>query len=194
MTDQKKIRARIRKITIGLLIAAVLASLFGLNVCIKSVLEIIENREQGRIAIAPHIAELAEGLVLLVHYFLVAKFFITEIRKKVPLNHEGAHELRIIGWETVILPIVVKIVTFFAYVPHQIPMEMLSIEIYELVLGVILIQTGYVIDYATAKIESGHRYHLIYKYLSGSEPALMENAKAWADAQIIDEREMMEDE
>lgn len=194
MTDQKQLRTRIRRITLGLLVAAVFAALYGLYICIESVEGIIHSAGMGRNVVAPHIAELAEGLVLLVHYFLVAKFFIVEIRKKVPLNHEGAHELRIIGWETVILPIVVKIITFFAYVPHQIPTEYLSIEIYELVLGVILIQTGYVIDYATAKIESGHRYHLIYRYLSGSEPELMENAKAWADAQIIDEHEMMADE
>lgn len=194
MKDQKQLRKRIRNITTGLLVASVIASLYGLYICIESIGGIAESAGMGRNAVAPHIAELAEGLVLLIHYFLVAKFFIVEIKKKVPLNHHGAHELRIIGWETVILPIVVKIITFFAYVPHHIPTEYLSIEIYELVLGIILIQTGYVIDYATAKIESGHRYHLIYKYLSGSEPELMENAKAWADAQIIDEHEMMKDE
>lgn len=194
MTDTKALKKRIRNITVGLLIASVIASVYGLTVCVESIKEIVENAEGGRLAIAPFIAELAEGLVLLIHYFLVAKFFIVEIKKKVPLNHHGAHELRIIGWETVILPLVVKIIIFFSYVPHQIPSELLAVEIYELVLGVILIQTGYVIDYATAKIESGHRYHLIYKYLLGSEPALMENAKAWADAQIIDEHEMMADE
>ena len=194
MTDIKKTRTRIRRITVGLLVASAVASLYGLYICVECSIGIMKNAGEGRLVIAPFIVELAEGLVLLIHYFLVAKFFVVEMQKKVPLNHEGAHELRVIGWETVILPLLVKVVTFFAYVPHQIPGELLTVEIYELVLGIILIQTGYVIDYATAKVAAGHRYHLIYKYLSGSEPQLMENAKAWADAQIIDEREMMADE
>ena len=194
MTDPKKLRARIRRMTIGLLIASTVASLYGLGVCIESTKQIIENVHLERHQIAPYIVELAEGLVLLIHYLLVAKFFTVEIKKKVMLNHEGAHELRIIGWETILLPIAVKIIGLIAYTPAHFPIELLAIEIYELVLGIILVQTGYVIDYATAKIESGHRYHLICKYLSGSEPELMENAKAWADAQIIDEHEMMKDE
>lgn len=154
MKNQEKLRIRISRISRGLLVASVAASVYGLYICIVSITEIVHTAPMGRLAVAPYVAELAEGLVLLVHYFLVAKFFIEELKEKEPFSHGCAHELRVIGWETILLPILVKIVTVIAFSWKNVSREMLSLELYELVLGFVLVLAGYVVDYATARIEA----------------------------------------
>ena len=90
MTDTRKLRKRIGRITIGLLIASAIASLYGLYICVECSIGIMKNAGMGRLVIAPLIAELAEGLVLLIHYFLVAKFFVVEMQTEV-INRNMQH-------------------------------------------------------------------------------------------------------
>ena len=61
-----------------MLVASIAAMVFGLYLIVKSTVEIVELVHAGeaqRALIAPLVTELAEGLVLAVHYFFVTKFF-----------------------------------------------------------------------------------------------------------------------
>jgi len=169
----------IESISKVLICCAIMAVIYGCYVEYHAAEELILALKEGaaRDAKALFITEVCEGLVLIIHYILVLKFFFDELKKGQVFNHHGAKELRIIGWETIILPTCVNIISLIAYGDTQPALEVLNFEVYELVLGIFIIQTGYVVDYATAKIERGHFFHEVYRYVREHDPELLEKAK-----------------
>ena len=131
----------------------------------------------SRAEISEDIKMIAEGLVLIVHYFFVARFVVTALSENVPLTHEAAKEMRILGIETLVLPILVEVFGIIVSGSLNLLTELIELEIYELMLGVFIIQTSYVIDYATDKIVAGHKHHLINEKLQEKYPDIYEEIK-----------------
>jgi len=165
---------RIELISIILLIASILAIGLGVFTVGRGILGLTAGKgiELSKEEIGENITLIAEGLVLIIHYYFVTRFFITALKEGVPVTHEAAKELRILGWETILLPLFVMILRIFLFKGLRPISDLLEIEIYETILGVFIIQTGYVIDYAATKIESGHKYHLICQKLRMRYPEI----------------------
>ena len=163
-----------------MLVASVATMIFGLYLIIHSSIEIAELVHEGhavREKIAPLVTEIAEGLVFAVHYFFVTKFFIHSLKHGVPFTHEGAKEIKILGLETILLPIAAWIVSCIAYSGIRSPMEILEISVYEMVLGFALILVSYIMEYGTEKIERGHRGHQAIRYIKEHYPDVIDETK-----------------
>ena len=175
-----------------MLVASIAAMVFGLYLIVKSTVEIVELVHAGeaqRALIAPLVTELAEGLVLAVHYFFVTKFFMHSLKHGVPFTHEGAKEIKILGLETIFLPILAWAVSAIAYSGIKSPWTVLEISIYEMVLGFAFIIVSYVMEYGTEKIERGHRGHQAIRYIKEHYPAVIDETKAalLADGTVTEE-------
>ena len=175
-----------------MLVASFATMIFGLYLIVHSSIEIAELVKEGeavREKVAPLITEIAEGLVFAVHYFFVTKFFKHSLKHGVPFTHEGAKEIKILGLETIFLPIAAWIVSCIAYSGIKSPMEILEISIYEIVLGFAFIIVSYVMEYGTDKIERGHRGHQAIRYIKEHYPEIIEETKAalLADGTVTEE-------
>lgn len=177
---------RIERISRLLLAASVVAVIIGIGMEGMALIHLVTGLKAGipRYELAEIITEMAEGLVLIIHYFFVSKFFITALREEVPFTYEAGHEMRVLGWETILLPIAVAVISIIAFGGTKPVLEIIEIEIYELILGVFLIQTGYVIDYATDKTLSGHRHHLICELMEEKYPSEYKEIEAVIDGQL----------
>jgi len=177
--DKNQAVRHIESISKFLIVAAAIAICYGAFILVRSGIELFEliKENPGREYFGECITELAEGLVLVVHYSLVIKFLFIELKKGQVFNREGAKELRVIGYETLILPAVVILISIVAFGGTRPLIDLVSVEIFELVLGIFIIQTGYVVDYATTKIERGHFFHEVYRYVREHDPELLEKAK-----------------
>ena len=176
MTSLKKMRVLARI----MLAASVIACLAGTYITVRSVVEMIHIFSRGeaeRAVLAPVITELAEGIVLGVHYFFVSKFFLHSIRHGVPFTHEGARELKILGLESIILPVLAWVVSAIAYAWIQPPLMVMEISAYEIVLGFALIIASYMTEYGTDKIERGHMGHQEIRYLEEHHPEILKEAR-----------------
>ena len=163
-----------------MLAASVAACVFGCWLIISGVHELAVLEGEGhavREATAPVITEIAEGVVLAVHYFFVSKFFIHSLKHGVPFTHEGAKEIRILGYETIFLPVIAWIVSCIAYAGIKSPLMVLEISVYEIVLGFALLIMSYVIEYGTNKIEHGHRGHQELRYIAEHHPEVLKEAR-----------------
>ena len=175
----KKLK-RLRILAKIMLAASIAACVFGCWLIISGVHELAVLEQEGeavRSATAPVITEIAEGVVLAVHYFFVSKFFIHSIKHGVPFTHEGAKEIRILGYETILLPVIAWIVSCIAYAGIKSPVMVLEISVYEMVLGFALIITSYVIEYGTDRIEQSHRGHQELKYIAEYHPEILKEAR-----------------
>lgn len=132
---------------------------------------LIKNKAP-RAEFAEYITMMAEGLAFIIHYFFVIRFLIGALLSHKPLTKNNGKELRTIGIETIVLPLIVAIINIIVYAGVRNPLEAFELEVYELVLGIFLIQTSYVIDYATEKIEAGHKYHAMCNKLKEENPKL----------------------
>ena len=173
-------RQRMRRLAVVMLVASVLACLLGCFMILKCIHELNLESIDGnllRTELAPIISELAEGVVLAVHYFFVSKFFAHAIKHGVPFTHEAAKEVKILGYETIFLPILAWIVSAIAY-SGILPASMVfGMSVYEAVLGFALIIIAYMIDYGTDKIEAGHRGHMAIRYIVEHYPDVAMEAK-----------------
>jgi len=169
----KSIR-KIESISKIMIVASVVAVIIGIWTIVTGAIGLWGSLKEGlsRGEYAEYVKMLAEGLVLVIHYFLVSKFLITALSKRVPLTHEVAKELRVLGWETLLLPLLVIVIDIVMHVGITPARDLIELEIYEIVLGVFIIQTGYVIDYATNKVVSGHKYHRICEELETKYPEI----------------------
>ena len=177
---RKKLK-RLRILVTLLLIASAIACLFGVWNIIRSSYELTVLGMNGfadRAARAPYIAEITEGVVLAIHYFFVSAFFISALKGGLPFTHEIAKEIMIIGYETIMLPIVAWIITSIAYAGIKSPVVLLEISVYEVVLGFALIVVSYMIEYGTKKIEIGHIRHEELRYIERNYPDVMKEARA----------------
>ena len=177
MTD---IRSRMKILAVFMTVASVAACAAGIYITVNGAVELIHLLSSGqaeRLALAPVITELAEGLVLGVHYFFVSKFFIHSLRHGVPFTHEGAKEIHILGLESILLPLAAWIVSAIAYAGIRSPFMVMEISVYEIVLGFALILVSYAIEYGTTKIELGHIGHEEIRYLEKHYPAAIEEAR-----------------
>ncbi len=184
--NKMKLLARI------MLIASIATMIFGLYLIIHSSIEISELVREGhavREKIAPLVTEIAEGLVFAVHYFFVTKFFLHSLKHGVPFTHEGAKEIKILGLETIFLPILAWIVSCIAHAGIKSPVEILEISVYEMVLGFALILVSYIMEYGTEKIERGHRGHQAIRYIKEHYPDIIDETKAalLADGTVTEE-------
>ena len=162
-------------------VASVAACAAGVFITVKGIVELahfISSGQAVRAAVAPVVTEIAEGLVLGVHYFFVSKFFIHSFRHGVPFTHEGAKEIHILGLESIFLPVLAWIVSAIAYAGIRSPLMVLEISVYEIVLGFALILVSYAIEYGTEKIELGHIGHEEIRYLEKNYPEVLEEARA----------------
>ena len=173
-------RRRMRILAKVMLAASVIACAFGCYLILECIHEFAVLSGEGsphREEVAPVIAELAEGVVLAVHYFFVSKFFLHSIQHGVPFTHEGAKEIKILGYETIFLPIIAWIVAVIAFSGIR-PAAMISgMSIYEVVLGFALIITSYVIEYGTIKIEKATRGHKELLYIAEHDPEVLKRAR-----------------
>ena len=171
---------RLRILAKVMLVASIAACIFGCWLIISGVHELAVLEREGlsaRSETAPVITEIAEGAVLAVHYFFVSKFFIHSIKHGVPFTHDGAKEIRILGYETIFLPIIAWIVSCIAYSGIKSPIMVLEISVYEIVLGFALLIVSYVIEYGTDKIEHGHRGHQELQYIEEHYPKILKEAR-----------------
>ena len=177
---------RIERISILLLAGSVVAMLIGVaTICVNFVsLVSALNQGLGKLEYGEYIVLIAEGLVLLIHYFFVSRFLITALRAEVPFTHEAAKEMRVIGWETIILPLVVCLIRLIIFYSIKSLGEIIEVEIFELVLGVFLIQTGYVIDYATEKTIAGHKHHVMCNIVEEKYPEIYKEIEAEVEQNI----------
>jgi len=177
---------RIELISIILLIASLLAIALGLCTTGKGIIYLLAGKTNGASAeeTGENITLIAEGLVLIIHYYFVSRFFITALKEGVPVTHEASKELRILGWETIVLPLLVLLLRVFLFNGIRPLNEIVEIEIYETILGIFIIQTSYVIEYATTKIESGHRFHVMCEKLKIRDPKLFDEIYKEADDMI----------
>ena len=176
MEPVKKMRAMV----IFLSFASVAACAAGLYITVKGIVELVHLISSGqavRAAVAPVVTEIAEGLVLGVHYFFVSKFFFHSLKHGVPFTHEGAREVHILGLESILLPILAWIVSAIAYSGIKEPLAVMGISVYEIILGFALILVSFVMDYGTEKIERGHIGHEEIKYIEKHYPEVMEEAR-----------------
>ena len=171
---------KLRTLATIMLIASILACLYGCFVILRGIHELDVLQGEGEMVkahVAPVVAELAEGVVLAVHYFFVSKFFLHSIQHGVPFTHEGAREVKILGLETIFLPILAGIVSIIAYSGIQPAKMVFAMSVYEIVLGFALIIASYMMEYATDKIESGHRGHQAIRYLMEHYPKIANEAR-----------------
>ena len=171
---------KLRTLAIVMLIASIIVCLYGCYIilsCIHEFSELSAEGEMAREAVAPVVAELAEGVVLAVHYFFVSKFFLHSIQHGVPFTHEGAREVKILGLETIFLPILAWIVSAVAYSGIKPASMVFAMSVYEIVLGFALIIASYMMEYATDKIEAGHRGHQAIRYLMEHYPKIANEAR-----------------
>ena len=177
MTD---IRDRMKILAGFMTVASVAACIAGIYITVKGIVEIVHLVSAGeavRSAVAPVVTELAEGLVLGVHYFFVSKFFLHSLRHGVPFTHEGAKEIKILGLESIFLPVLAWLVSAVAYAGLRSPLMVLQISVYEIVLGFALILVSYAIEYGTIKIELGHIGHEEIRYLEKHYPEILKEAR-----------------
>ena len=176
----KATREKMKVLAGFMTVAAVAACAAGIYITAKGVIELVHLISSGqavRAAVAPVVTEIAEGLVLGVHYFFVSKFFIHSLRHGVPFTHEGAKEIHILGLESILLPIVAWIISAIAYAGIRSPFMVLEISVYEIVLGFALILVSYAIEYGTNKIELGHIGHEEIRYLEKHYPEVLQEAR-----------------
>ncbi|MBO4862544.1 MAG: hypothetical protein J5535_06580 [Firmicutes bacterium] len=186
-------REKMKALAAVLAVASIAACVAGIFITVKGIIELVHLIASGsavRAAVAPVVTELAEGLVLGVHYFFVSKFFIHSLKHGVPFTHEGAREILILGLESILLPILAWIVSAVAYAGIKTPLMVMGISVYEIVLGFALILASYVVDYGTEKIELGHIGHEEIRYLEKHYPdALNEARQAVAEMHLAGARD-----
>ena len=171
---------KLRVLAVIMTVASIAACAAGIFITVKGIVEIIHLVSAGeavRKAVAPVVMELAEGLVLGVHYFFVSKFFIHSLKHGVPFTYEGAREIRILGYESIVLPILAWIVSTIAYSGIRTPFMVMEISAYETVLGFALILASYAVEYGTDKIEMGHLGHEQIRYLEEHYPDILNEAR-----------------
>ena len=176
----KATREKMKVLAAFMTVAAVAACVAGIYITAKGVaglVHLISSGQAVRAAVAPVVTEIAEGLVLGVHYFFVSKFFIHSLKHGVPFTHEGAKEIHILGLESILLPIVAWIISAVAYAGIRSPFMVLEISVYEIVLGFALILVSYAIEYGTNKIELGHIGHEEIRYLEKHYPEVLQEAR-----------------
>ena len=185
MTDS---RNRMKVLAVFMTVASVAACAAGIYITVKGIVELvhlISSGEAVREAVAPVVTEIAEGLVLGIHYFFVSKFFIHSLKHGVPFTHEGAKEIHILGLESIFLPIIAWIISAIAYAGIRSPFMVLEISVYEIVLGFALILVSYAIEYGTTKIELGHMGHEEIRYIEKHYPEVLREArKAVAEMEL----------
>ena len=185
---------KLRKLAKVLLIASVAACVYGLFMIFISIheLNIISAEGAGRAEYAPAVTELAEGIVLAVHYFFVSKFFIHSLKHGVPFTHEGSREIRILGYETIFLPILVFIISVIDYGGVRHAFVVSGMSIYEMVLGIALILVSYAVEYGTKIIEAGQRGHQALRYIMEHYPKAASEAKAalWGEGVDFPDKEV----
>ena len=177
---------KMRSLAILMLVASIIACLYGCYIILSCIHEFSELSSEGelvRASVAPVVAELAEGVVLAVHYFFVSKFFLHSIQHGVPFTHEGAREVKILGLETIFLPILAWIVSAIAYAGVRPATMVFTMSVYEVVLGFALIIVSYMIEYGTEKIEAGHRGHQAIRYIKDHYPKIANEAREAVIAQ-----------
>ena len=171
---------KLRVLAVIMTVASIAACAAGIFITVKGIVEIMHLVSAGeavRKAVAPVVMELAEGLVLGVHYFFVSKFFIHSLKHGVPFTYEGAREIRILGYESIVLPILAWIVSAIAYSGVRTPFMVMEISAYEIVLGFALILASYAVEYGTDKIEMGHLGHEQIRYLEEHYPDILNEAR-----------------
>ncbi|MCQ2553398.1 MAG: hypothetical protein MJ150_03745 [Clostridia bacterium] len=184
---------RIEHLSVFMAVVSIGMVLSGLALAAMSANEIfvlIHEGEGHGPEVAACIKELAEGLVMIIHYTLVTKFLIDSLHEGVPFTHEGAKEIRIIGWETILLPLLVQVIGIIAHIGIADPREVFGVEAFEIMMGVILLQTGYVIEYGTERIERAHRGHEAIRYIKKKYPDIIEEAKQALIEEGFDEHDV----
>ncbi len=170
---------KILRISALLLAAAFVVACYGVTMIIRSGMEITHLRSESaaQIDYGYAVAELVEGITLLVHYFLVAKFLVHSLENGFPFSKEGGRELRILGWETILLPLLANFVRLFYFFNISALNEIITMEIFEIVLGITLILMGHVTEYAAEKIQRSHRGHAAIRYIRQKYPEIIEETK-----------------
>ena len=161
--------------------ASVIVILFGLYLTVRGAMDIAGLIREGnavRASVAPVVTEIAEGLVLVVHYFFVVRFFRKTLEEGVPFTHDGAKEVKILGLEVIFLPVIAWIIGCIAYGSLAATEKLLEIAIYEMVPGFAFIIVSYIMEYGTMKIERGHRGHQAVRYIKEHYPEVLEETKA----------------
>ena len=164
-----------------MLAASAAAILFGLYQAVRSSIEISELVREGnavRALVAPLVTELTEGLVLIVHYFFVVRFFRNALQEGVPFTHDSAKEVKVLGFEMIFLPLFAWIVSCIAYGGMDSAMVILNKAIYEMVPGFAFVIVSHIMEYGTNKIERGHRGHQAVRYIKEHYPEIIEETKA----------------
>ena len=171
---------KLRLLAKFMLVASIAACLIGIWLVIAGVDELADLEALGeatREHTAPVITEMAEGMVLAVHYFFVSKFFIDSLKEGVPFTRVGAKELRVLGYETILLPILAWIVSIIAYAGIESPLMIMEISIYEMVLGFAIIIMSYVLDEGAYKIHQGRRGHAEMDYIAEHYPNIVKETR-----------------
>ena len=161
--------------------ASILACAFGCFQILNCIHDLNISNMDGILTgpeLAPVISELAEGAVLAVHYFFVSKFFFHAIRKGVPFTREAAREIKILGYETILLPVIAWVISAIAYRRLLSASMVFGMSVYEVALGFALIIISYMVEYGTEKIEAGHRGHQAIRYIMEHYPEVANEAKA----------------
>lgn len=186
--EHAKARERIALISRLLVVASLVAIVFGIGREGISVIGLVTAVKAGqpRAEYAEYITMMAEGLVLIIHYFFVIRFYVSVLKEQVPLSYAIAHEMRVLGWETILLPVAVSIISCIAFSGIRSIGEIIEIEVFEMVLGVFIIQTGYVVEYSADKIMEGHRRHLICNFIQEKYPEVFEEASYAVDLESMD--------
>ena len=164
-----------------MLAASVAAILFGLYQLVSGLLEVSQLIREGnavRELLAPIITEMTEGLVLIIHYYFVLGFFRSALKEGVPFTHEGAKEVKLLGFEMIFLPLFAWIVSCIAYGGMDSAMGILNKAIYEMVPGFAFVLVSNIMEYGTNKIERGHRGHQAIRYIKEHYPEVIEETKA----------------
>ncbi len=164
-----------------MLAASIAAMAYGLYQLVFGIVEISHLAKEGnavRELLAPIITEMTEGLVLLIHYYFVLRFFRNAIKEGVPFTHEGAKEVKVLGLEMIILPTLAYMVSSIAYVGIEYHTGLLNKAIYEMVPGFAFVIVSYIMEYGTNKIERGHRGHQAIRYIKEHYPDIIEETKA----------------
>jgi integral membrane sensor domain MASE1 len=170
---------KILNITALLLAAAFVVTCYGATMIIRSGMEIAHLKAEAaaRIDYGNAVAELVEGITVLVHYFLVAKFLVHILANGFPFSKEGGKELRVLGWETLLLPLLANFVRLFFFYNSSPVNEIITMEIFEIVLGITLILMGYITEYAEEKLQRSHRGHAAIRYIKQKYPEIIEETK-----------------
>lgn len=190
MENSYKLLKKIKGIYTLLLIASLVAMVLGFITIGRGVIGLTDaiKNNASELERGECIIELLEGLILIVHYFFVTKFLMTVQRERYPFHYEAAKEMKVIGWETIILLLLLEVATLFIYAGHKPIGEIIELEIYEIVLGVFLIQTGYLMEYATNKIIRGHKFHLMTTLIQNRYPEIFKEVDEESDQLIFNEK------